>query len=286
MDRIPRFGGHRISRHREIVLITRCIVGLELLAGCNDRTDVTRPPISSRVPASFSTTPSGPSVSTISFDLGVENARPGAPSKGVRAHVDRAATAGGWRTTITLIDDPRAARLPSVPWRPKQLVIDESGHLTIHRADGQVAATPDPSRLLRPTGAAVQSRATDDVDVVLGTHWADAVLQSSDSRAKKAAAMIAGASAAGRDAQGLDHYTRVVGSRATDVSVDPATGVIRGIVLSDGQRTSRATFQYLSTASGLSIQTRSQLEDIGGKFPGTRTVTVEHITIDGKEVVP
>jgi hypothetical protein len=108
----------------------------------------------------------------------------------------------------------------------------------------------------------------------------------SGNRASASAIMTAGAAPVGRDAQGLDHYMKSVGSVRRDFAVDPASGVVLGVVLSDGVRTSRAAFEYVNTPSGLSVRTRSRFEQAGGKFTGSHTITIQNVVVDGSEVVP
>jgi hypothetical protein len=256
-----------------------------LLGACTDSTDATRPFAQRKTTASFATSPSALHISTVSFDLDVESTALGGASRSMRAHIDRSAGANAWRTTVTLIDDPRAARLPAAPWRPKQLVFDESNKLTVYRADGRVARMPDPSHLPRPSGTASPARTTVASDVIVGTGWIDDLVLGSDARAKASAATISGASQSGRDAQGLDHYSKVAGGHSTDYAVDPASGVVKGVSLTDGQRTSRAVFEYVNTASGLSIRTRSHVEHAGGKITDSRTITISNVVIDGKGIM-
>jgi hypothetical protein len=219
----------------------------------------------------------------VSFDLAVQNVRLGGKSRSMQAHVDRSATASGWRTTITLIEDPREARLPAAPWRPNQLVIDESNHLTVYRADGQAARLPDPSRFPPSTGAPA-ARTTAVSQLAAGTGWIDELVLASDARAKESAAKINGTARGARDAQGLDHYSKSAGGHTTEYSVDPVTGIVKGVALSDGQRTSRAAFEYVNTASGLSIQTGSHFEHSGGKITDSQTITISNVVIDGKRM--
>ncbi len=204
----------------------------------------------------------------------------------MQAHVDRVAGLSGWRTTITLIDDPRVANLPAAPWRPRTFVIDEAGRLTVYRVDGQPARKPELSKLPRPSGTTSLVSTTGAGDIILGTDWIDDLFLASGSRASATETMIAGASPAGRDAKGLDHYTKSVGSLHRDFAVDPASGIVRGVVLSDGVRTSRAAFEYVNTPSGLSVRTRSHIEQAGGKFTGSHTITIQNVVVDGNEVTP
>jgi hypothetical protein len=253
-----------------------------LLGACTDGTDATRPFTQRKTAASFAVSPSALHISTVSFDLDVESMRLGGASRNMRAHVDRSAGAKGWRTTITLIDDPRAAALPDAPWRPKQLVFDESNHLTVYRADGRVARRPDPSKLPRPSAATSPVNTTAAADVTMGTRWIDDLLLGFGARASASAVSINGATPAGRDAQGLDHYAKNVGNRSIDYAVDPATGVVKGVFLTDGQRSSRAAFDYVNTTSGLSVRTRSHFEHAGGKITNSLTITISNVVIDGK----
>ncbi|HEY4218861.1 MAG TPA: hypothetical protein VGM67_17090 [Gemmatimonadaceae bacterium] len=251
-----------------------------LLSACSDNTEATRP-LAQRTTASFAASPSALHISTVSFDLAVQSTHLGGKSRSMQAHVNRSATANGWRTTITLIEDPREARLPAAPWRPNQLVIDESDHLTVYRADGQVARVPDPSRFPGPNGAPA-ARTTAASQLMAGTGWLDDLLLASDARAQESAAKINGAARGDRDAQGLDHYVKTAGGHSIDYSVDPATGIVKGLSLSDGQRTSRAAFQYVNTASGVSIQTSSHFEHSGGRITDSQTMTISNVVIDGK----
>ena len=281
MDETNLRSRRRSAGYRACILLAT--VGL--LGACTDSGDATYP-IAQRkttpVTASSATSPSALRISTVSFDLDVESTRLGGASRSMRAHVDRSAGTNGWRTTITLIDDPRVARLPAAPWRPKQLVFDESHHLTVYRADGRVARMPDPSRLPRPKGATSPVNTTAAATVVMGTRWIDDLFVDSDARASAGAAAIKGAAPAGRDARGMDHYTKAAGNHSIDYAVDPATGILKGVLLTDGQRSSRAAFDYVNTASGLSVRTRSHFEHAGGKITDSRTITISNVVIDGK----
>jgi hypothetical protein len=279
---------NRFTRWRRMTSLRNdvFIAGLSMVAACTADTTETQPSMRSPVAASRTSSPAAVHASTVSFDLNIESAYAGVPSRTMRAHVDRVAQSSGWRTTITLLDDPRAAKLPPAPWRPKAIVIDETGRLTIYRADGNPAAAHDPSHFSRLANATTAGRSTTTADAVMGTAWADELLMATDSRAKVSAKMTAGASATGRDAHGLAHYHKAAGTRASDFTVDPATGIVKGIVSSDGRRRSTAAFEYMTTPSGLSVRTRSHFEEAGGKFPGSRTLTVQHLVIDGQGVIP
>lgn len=252
-----------------------------LLSACTDSTKATRP-LAQRTTASFAATPSALHVSTVSFDLEVQNTHLGGASRSMRAHVDRFASGKGWHTTITLIDDPRVARLPAAPWRPNHFVIDESNHLTVYRADGQVARLPDPSQLPRPSRTTSAARTTAASELMAGTGWLDDLLLATAARAKQSAAKFNGAARGARDAQGLDHYSKSAGGHSTDYAVDPTTNIVKDVSLSDGQRTSRAAFEYVNTVSGLSIQTRSHFEHSGGRITDSQTITISNVVIDGK----
>lgn len=277
MDEMKLRGRRRPVGYRGCILL---VTGA-LLGACTNGTDATRPLVQRNMTASFAASPSALHVSTLSFDLDVESTRQGGASRSMRAHVDRSASANGWRTTITLIDDPRAAKLPAAPWRPKQLVLDESNRLTVYRADGRVARRPDLSTLPQPSGATSPVNTTAAADVVMGTRWIDDLLLGSDARAREGAAAINGASPSGRDAQGMDHYAKASGDHSADYAVDPATGVVKSVALTDGRRTLRAVFEYVNTASGLSVRTRSHFEHAGGKITDSHTITISNVVIDG-----
>ena len=277
MDDMKLRGRRREVDYRGCILLAT----VALLGACTDSTGATRRSAQRKTTPSFAVSPT-PHFSTVSFDLDVEYAPLAGTSRSMRAHIDRSASAKGWLTTITLIDDPRAARLPAAPWRPKQLVIDESNHLTVYRLDGQVARRPDPSTLPRPSGARSPINTTAATVVPMGTRWIDDLFLDSGARATASAASINSATHAGRDAQGLDHYTKNIGNHSIDYAVDPASGVVKSEFLTDGQRSWRAAFEYVNTASGLSVRTRSHFEHAGGKLTDSRTITISNVVIDGK----
>ncbi len=233
----------------------------------------------------------GAPASTVSFDVAIQNSTSKSANQTLYWHIDRTrGTGGGWRTTVTIPDDPRMARMHRAPWRPKQFLVDETGHLTIYRADGQVATLPDlasaplapilaKAELPRPESSGSQSP-------TLHVEWLDGIVMTSSGRAQETATAVQGSSAPTRDGSGLDHYAKSVGAKHIDFGIDPSAGVIASLNVSSPSGSHQVAHAYALTSTGNSVRWRTQIEDSGPTRSRSMTIVLSNITVDGHEVQP
>jgi hypothetical protein len=279
----------------------RIVRGLTFVAAagalaCQDSTQSTRPLSqdgrrSSAIAANSSSLPA----TTVSFDVTVETTKAGANVSSLAFHIDRSRGNGNaWRTTITLVDDPRLPVRILLPSRLKRFVIDESGVLSTYRADGSLMPPPDPKRVPKvppmPVGmklpAVVAHPTTPQIvgGKVLGTGWIDELVMSNEARAQEAAKLASAGVDHSRDALGLDHYVRSIGTQTTETIVDSAAAVVRAVsVAKGGKLIDQLSYDYTS-AAGVSIRRRSQLQISSGTTNTSRTLTLSNIIIDGQGV--
>ena len=270
-----------------IVLFATCV------ASCNDSSRTTTP---ANVRAGGKANPSagiGATLppSTVSFDVAIQASSSGAPTRTLSWHIDRARVGvNAWQTTVTVPDDPRLIHIRQAPWRPKRFVVDETGHLTIYRADGGLVALPDPSqepiaslvaKANLPVLASARSR-----PATLRTDWLSRLVMTASGRVQEATAAKSGGSPLDRDASGLDHYAKSVGGNRVDFGIDPAAGLVTSLNVSGNSRTHQVAYQYLADAAGNSIRWRTQINDSAPALSRTTTIVLSNIIIDGHEVQP
>ena len=263
------------------------------IASCSD-TSRTTAPASAR-----SARKASPSVgnaaalaaSTVSFDVAIRMSSSGSPPQALSWHIDRVhAGVAGWRTTVTVPDDPRLSRIPSAPWRPARFLVDENGHLTVYRADGGVATLLDPSKepiaSLVAGGSLPRPSSGAKPPLTLHTQWLDGIVTTSSARAQEVAAAVNGGSAPTRDGSGLDHYAKNVGANRVDFGIDPVAAVVATLNVSGPSGRHQVAHNYVSDPSGNSVRWRTQIEDSGARLMRSTTIVLSNIVIDGHEVQP
>ena len=284
MDRTYRPSRRRNTSVHEARLIAALVSGLGLLGACTDRTETTRPLLAAKSATSFAASPAALHASTISFDTELDVERPGGPTRTMRAHVDdefrkRRAGARPSRSSTTL-----ARR----NWRPRR-----GGQRARHRPDR--AAHDVPGRRPgfgksgpRSSGAGdrryhidvkyrrrrFRSRNRLDGPVVRGLGRSCKGEQADAHWRVGGSARCQGT---GSLWQGRSHSYYRLCSGSGDRNGEELRLDGRAANLDDGIR-------IVNTASGLSIRTRSHVEQAGGKFAGSRTITIQHVVVDGQEV--
>lgn len=263
------------------------------LASCSDTSQTTTPPAgrsAEKAHLSVGTAAALPA-STLSFDVSVQRTSSASPSQSFSWHIERDRVGPvGWRTTVTIHDDPRIAHIPRASWRPMQFLIDENGHLAIHRADGGVATLLNPSQepiaslvaranLPRPSFAA-------NALPTLNTGWLDGIVMTAAGRAQEMAAAMHGGSPPIRDAGGLDHYAKRVGVNRVDFGIDPLASVVATLIVSGPSASHEAVHNYMSDPSGNSIRWRTQIKDTDARLSRSTTILLSNVLIDGHEVKP